>query len=172
MHNPLYRRLANKLETLEDIEFLGNYRELEAEENTRMSERQYMRRVIDWWLIILTVLAFLVFILNIAGSKASDEARPRYTLTSPNAAFLFSNYENLPFQIINEMCWNDDIGFCDSNLISEATPRELWIVTDWLTDKQGSIYQIGDSCYWWMYQQSYGVDNQPHVDEHYWISCP
>jgi hypothetical protein len=170
LHNHLFDRLAQKMESIEDIEYLERHQKQEEAEGMKYA------RYMFWGAIGLAIL--LLIFVNIfqvegqANGRVEQVARPRYTLTSKTASFIFENHESLPFQIISQQCWNDAIGFCDSSMTSGATPLELWIVTDWLTDQQGSIYQLGDTCYWWMYKAELGADGQPHVDEHYWISCP
>lgn len=116
--------------------------------------------------ILLLALAFAYMALETQASNA----RPRYTLIDKRISFLFSNSDNLPFQIIRQMCWNDEIGFCDNGL-NDA--EERYALIDWHTGTHGAIFQTesGD-CFWWQYQPEYGIDNNPHINEHYWVECP
>jgi hypothetical protein len=100
----------------------------------------------------------------------ASTARPRYTLIDQHISFLFSNHDALPFQIISEMCWDSTQGFCDEDL---SNAEELYTLIDWYSGAHGAIFQTGNgACFWWGYQPEYGSDNNPHINEHYWVSCP
>jgi hypothetical protein len=167
-HDELFQRLTSKMENEDDVDFLEGHQQKMEAEGMRYAKHMF------WGAIGLALLLILLF--NVLGVEAQTlfPMRPRYTLTNPNAVFVFTNHDTLPFQIIEPMCWDDHASrFCDEALWTTSY-SQAWIITDWNPDnpKLGAIYQNGDSCYWWMYQPTYGVDGQPHIDEHYWISCP
>lgn len=116
--------------------------------------------------LIVVILLFSFFI----RSSANTENRERYTLIKPNISFIFENHEIFPYRIIREMCWDSSVGFCDD--FGNETPYVIFNVIDWEYQKHGAIYQTENGCYWWMYQNEYGVDNSPHILEHFWIECP
>lgn len=116
------------------------------------------------------VLIFISLLLLSICVEASNE-RPRYTLIDERASFLFENHETLPFQIIRQMCWNGVEGFCDSGI---RDAEEIFTVIEWGIDgRHGAVFETENGeCFWWMYQPEWGSDNNPHIMEHYWISCP
>lgn len=71
MSNPLFRRLAQKAETLEDIEFLETYQEIESEEKVQMAERKFSQRGIALWLVALVIALIVMAIMAVTGVEAS-----------------------------------------------------------------------------------------------------
>jgi len=120
------------------------------------------------FVLAFAIVFLLLLFVYLDGTEAS-EARLRYTLIDKRASFLFSNYDSLPFTINREMCWNDVQGFCDV----EGSTDELYTLIDWQMQAYGAIYEDeSGACFWWMYQAEWGEDGNPHVAEHYWITCP
>jgi hypothetical protein len=163
-HDELFQRLTSKMENEDDVDFLERHQQ--KMEAAGMSYAKYML------LGAIGLAALLIFLFNVFGVDAQSYIRPRYTLTDPRAAFMFTNHDTLPFQVIREMCWDDEMGFCDEAFSEGESSVRLWLLDDWHSDRKGELFLIGDACYWLMYKPEYGDDNSPHVDEHYWTSCP
>lgn len=109
-------------------------------------------------------VAFFIFLLLlwIYEGAAQDYS---YRIISKNNALIWQNIE-ITFD--SPMCWNDVEGWCDDL----TGYRQRWIVADWAGAHHGIIYKNADSCFIWILRDDYGADNNPHIAEHSWITCP
>ena len=129
-----------------------------------MKEKPQGRLVVNGWFVV-AVLLFAVLLWCVEGS-IGQEAR-RYLIIQ--STLQFERTDTLPFEILGPMCWTPEQGWCDTGM-DEQGYRQAYIV-DFLTGRHGVMMRNSDGCWVWWFLPEFGIDGQPHIDEHYWIRC-
>lgn len=78
--HPLFLRLASKMKSVQDIEYLEAYLEAEAEQEARMAENRYISNTVKAFFLVLITVGFIAAILWAAGVEASSPRRWMYLM--------------------------------------------------------------------------------------------
>src|SRR5688572_18215798 len=113
---------------------------------------------------------FMVFVvLNVFQIVSSAQNNvPRYMIMQNQ--MIFERVDVLPYEILGEMCWNSTEGWCDEGM--EDAGHRLVYLFDFETAQHGVVMENEVGCWIWWFLPTYGEDNNPHIGEHYWITCP
>lgn len=117
---------------------------------------------------IFTLLILLGLLSLVQFTSAAQESTPRYMIMQNQ--FVFERVDELPYEILRPMCWDETAGWCDAGM-DDAGHRLVYLI-DFETDRHGVVMQNDTGCWLWWFEAQYGVDNNPHIDEHFWITCP
>lgn len=116
------------------------------------------------------IALFLLFsFVCLAESHASQDTPQYLKLYS---LYVFEYQDTPPFETIRTMVWNEATGF------SEVTDTPDYLYT-LVTVEGGNLrhgYVMRDSssgaCFFLEMSAHLGIDGQPHVDRHEWVTCP
>ncbi len=117
------------------------------------------------WLFFMVMLA--VSVLQGALHTEANENTARYLVMQNQLVFRYTDEQ--PYTILRPMCWTAESGWCDSGM-DERASRVVYLV-DFDLGRHGVVMENSSGCWVWWFRSEYGTDNQPHVQEHYWIEC-
>lgn len=124
--------------------------------------------IINAWFVVALLLAVALLWCLESDGQAQEPHVLRYRIMQNQ--LVFENADELPYQVIRPMCWNESTGWCDAGM--EDAGHRLFYLIDFLTGKHGVVMENDAGCWLWWFYPEYGADEQPHVDEHSWIECP
>jgi hypothetical protein len=144
-----------------------DYHPMELPGQSKAPDMQLERRFYQLGILLL----FILLLLSLWQNQAAAEAQglmSRYLILQNQ--FLFERVNLFPYEILRPMCWSPKVGWCDKGM-EQAGHRVVYVI-DYETGRYGVVMQNDSGCWFWWFKESFGVDNNPHIDEHYWITCP
>jgi hypothetical protein len=117
---------------------------------------------------VTAIIVILVLLNAFQYVTSARDSLPRYMIIENQ--LVFERDDKLPYEILQPMCWDDQLGWCDEGM-EEAGYRLVYLI-DFDTHLHGVVMQNSTGCWIWWFRPEYGADNNPHIAEHYWITCP
>jgi hypothetical protein len=117
--------------------------------------------------LLLTAILF-GFLGLFQFSTVAQDNHSRYLIMENQ--FVFERVNELPYELLGPMCWNETEGWCDEGM--EQAGHRLFYLIDFETERHGVVMQNDTGCWIWWFRPEYGIDNNPHIEAHSWITCP
>lgn len=123
----------------------------------------------------LFLLAFLLLLLaGLTGQAIAEphEPLPRYRVEGHHE-YLWAYFDELPYTVISEMCWNETEGYaCDERIANSQNEYVLNRIVDFEAQLVGQVWKNDGGHCWLFIWQQYHHEGNPHPLVQQWVECP
>lgn len=122
------------------------------------------------YLLALAALLIILIWLCETPTQAQQTERRFLLLPQYGQGYLWRWYDAEPYTILEEMCWDKEIGFqCDERMSERG--RWRFDIVDMVNIRKGAIYENSYGCWLWWFLPEHDEHGNPHVQELWWIEC-
>lgn len=127
-----------------------------------MNEDKHLGR----WALVLVgiVLLFACYAAFYAGAAQGQS----YRYLVLRQAFVFERGDELPYEAIRPMAYDDVLGYVDIPIVNAY---RAYVVVDLDTGLYAEVMHSDSGCFAMWMRPEIGMDNHPHINTAEWIVC-